>query len=108
MQKFDKLLNFLKKYKIFHISLFSLILLTIGLYLVNSYYKKTTIYAIKNFLPSEKIKIEDLDKFNDFPITLEEEIVAKMAPPVIVEESANMQYSPILDDNHNASYLNDN
>ncbi len=106
MQNFDKFLNFLKKYKIFHISLLSLILLTIGLYLVNNYYKKTTIYAIKNFLPSEKIKITDFAKYNDFPITLEEEVVAKMAPPVIVEESANMHYAPILDNNHNASYVN--
>lgn len=56
-------------------------------------------------LPSEKEKWSQFEKYNDFPVTLEEEMVSKLAP--LVEPSQNdqadVEYSPVLTDLHDAA-----
>jgi hypothetical protein len=60
-------------------------------------------FAIRNYLPSEESKVLDFEKFNDYPFTLEEEEVARMAPLVRNETSTGSDYKPILDGLHDAA-----
>mgnify|MGYP006143607129 CR=1 FL=1 len=65
-----------------------------------------------NYIPSEKSKMKNLIKYNDasefskyneYPDTLEQEMVAKMAPLVRPAENDTSSYKPVLDnDNHAA------
>jgi hypothetical protein len=52
---------------------------------------------------AETIKMEMLDKYNDFPKTLEEEVVDNMAPLVRNDGPPNLDYKPLLDSLHNAA-----
>jgi hypothetical protein len=72
--------------------------------LVNNNYIKG-IHGIQNYLPSEQSKIIDFSKYNDFPVTLEEEVVSQMAPIVKYNDAPNMSYSPVLDGLHDAAPL---
>jgi hypothetical protein len=63
-------------------------------------------FAIRNYLPSEESKVMDFAKFNDYPYTLEEEEVSRMAPLVRNETSSGSDFKPVLDEIHNASPTN--
>lgn len=52
---------------------------------------------------SEDSKVDDFSKYNDFPVSLEEEIVQKMAPLVKHSPAPNSDYKPILAKLHNAA-----
>ena len=60
-------------------------------------------HALRNYVPCEHKKLADFKKYNEFPITLEEEIIAKMAPLVKHAPAANAEYKPVLSDTHDAS-----
>ena len=60
-------------------------------------------FAIRKYLPSEAQKVIDFSEYNDFPRTLEEEMVEKMAPPVIGSYNSNLDYKPVLDALHDAA-----
>tara|TARA_B100000902_G_C27302585_1_gene913674 strand:+ start:1910 stop:2368 length:459 start_codon:yes stop_codon:yes gene_type:complete len=62
--------------------------------------------VVKKYVPSENKKVMDFSKYNDFPVTLEEEVVAKMAPLVKHDSSSNINYKPILDNTHDAASIN--
>ena len=66
-------------------------------------YTKTETYALNNFLPSEQSKVIDFSKYNDFPVTLEEEVVSQMAPIGNDGAAPNMSYKPILEGLHDAA-----
>ena len=70
---------------------------------VYGYYKKTCSYALNNYLPSEESKVIDFSKYNDFPVTLEEEVVSQMAPIGVDGSAPNMNYKPILEGLHDAA-----
>jgi len=59
--------------------------------------------AIRNYVESEKSKVEDFNRYNDFPVTLEEEVVAKMAPLVENNDPPRSDFKPVLDDQHDAA-----
>jgi hypothetical protein len=59
-------------------------------------------FAIHHYLPSEASKVIDFSRYNDFPPTLEEEMVKKMAP-IVVDGSSNLDYKPVLDGLHDAA-----
>lgn len=65
--------------------------------------KQSGTFAIRNYLPSEESKVLDFAKYNDFPYTLEEEEVARMAPLVRNETSTGSDYKPVLDALHDAA-----
>jgi hypothetical protein len=46
-------------------------------------------HALRNYVPCEHKKLADFKKYNEFPVTLEEEIIAKMAPLVKHAPAAN-------------------
>lgn len=59
-------------------------------------------FAMRNYLPSEASKVIDFSRYNDFPVTLEEEMVKKMAP-IVVDSSSSLDYKPVLDGLHDAA-----
>jgi len=63
-------------------------------------------YGLRNFVPSEDSKLIDFSQFNDFPVTLEEEVVAKMAPMVRNDPASNADYKPVMDGLHDAAPIN--
>jgi len=67
----------------------------------------TGIDALKRFAPSEEKKTSQFSAFNQFPYTLEQEVVKKMAP--IVQSGSIMtkaSYKPLLDNLYDASPIN--
>lgn len=60
--------------------------------------ESTGTHAIRTQLPSEKKKLSDFAKYNDFPVTLEEEVVSKIAPLAKPAYSSNESYKPIMSD----------
>jgi len=63
--------------------------------------------AISRYLPTELKKEGHLSAFNQFPVTLEEEVVKQMAPLINNEGSSSLDYKPVLDNIHNAMNVND-
>jgi hypothetical protein len=65
--------------------------------------------ALEKYMPTEKKRITNMNAMNQFPYTLEQEIVKKMAPlnqssdPPEKDESS---FHPILDNLHDAAPLN--
>jgi hypothetical protein len=67
----------------------------------------TGLGALQAYAPSEQKKMSQFTAFNQFPYTLEQEVVAKMAP--IVRSGSSLtaaSYKPLLDNLHDASPLN--
>ena len=67
----------------------------------------TGIDALRQYEPTEIKKSSQFTALNQFPYTLEQEVVKKMAP--IVQGGSSMSkasYSPILEDLHDASPIN--
>jgi hypothetical protein len=66
----------------------------------------TGLGALSAYAPSEKKKMSQFTAFNQFPYTLEQEVVAKMAP--IVRSGSSLSppsYKPLLDNLYDASPL---
>jgi ABC-type multidrug transport system fused ATPase/permease subunit len=69
----------------------------------------TGISALQKYAPSEEKKMSQFTAFNQFPYTLEQEVVAKMAPIVRSGSSLNKaSYKPLLDNLYDAASLNTN
>ena len=67
----------------------------------------TGIDALKKYLPTEQKKSSQFTAFNQFPYTLEQEVVKKMAP--IVQSGSSLtkaSYKPLLENLHDASTIN--
>ena len=66
-----------------------------------------TINQLKQFAPSEKNKMSQFTAFNQFPYTLEQEVVAKMAPIAKSGISINQaSYKPLLNNLYDATPIN--
>jgi hypothetical protein len=66
----------------------------------------TGLDALQKYAPSEEKKSSQFTAFNQFPYTLEQEVVAKMAPIAQSGYSINeASYKPLLDNLHDASSL---
>ena len=67
----------------------------------------TGIDALKKYLPTEQKKMSQFTAFNQYPYTLEQEVVKKMAP--IVQSGSSLSkasYMPTLENLHDASTIN--
>jgi hypothetical protein len=67
----------------------------------------TGLGSLSAYAPSEQKKMSQFTAFNQFPYTLEQEVVAKMAP--IVRSGTSLipaSYKPVLDNLHDATSLN--
>ena len=63
--------------------------------------------ALQKFAPSEEKKMSQFTAYNQFPYTLEQEVVAKMAP--IMKSGSSLtqaSYKPLLDNLYDASPIN--
>lgn len=64
----------------------------------------TGIDALQKFAPSEEKRSSQFTAYNQFPYTLEQEVVAKMAPMVSAGSSLTQaSYKPLLDNLYDAS-----
>jgi len=61
--------------------------------------------ALINYLPQTDSNCRDLNAYNQFGPTLEEEMVAKMAP-LVGPSVGSVTYKPLMDDDHDATPLN--
>ncbi len=67
----------------------------------------TGIDALQKYAPSEKKKMSQFTAFNQFPYTLEQEVVAKMAPIAKSGISINQaSYKPLLNNLYDATPIN--
>ena len=81
--------------------------LLVGFDLIRRSSMATGIDALRRFAPSEEKKSSQFTAFNQFPYTLEQEVVAKMAP--IMKSGSSLSqasYKPLLDNLYDASPLN--
>ena len=62
--------------------------------------------AEKNYLPSEAKKSSHLSAMNQFPVTVEEEVISKMLPSTNTRDLTAPEFKPVLDDNHEAAATN--
>jgi len=58
--------------------------------------------AQKDYLPSEAKKNTILSSMNQFPMTVEEEVIAKMLPMNNQVDLSQPEFKPVLGDTHNA------
>tara|TARA_B100000242_G_C42884424_1_gene410362 strand:- start:86 stop:523 length:438 start_codon:yes stop_codon:yes gene_type:complete len=58
--------------------------------------------AEKDYLPSEAKKNAVLSSMNQFPMTVEEEVIAKMLPMNNQVDLSQPEFKPVLGDTHNA------
>lgn len=67
----------------------------------------STLGDLQSYAPSEQKKMSQFTAFNQFPYTLEQEVVSKMAPIVRSGSSlTSASYKPVLDNLHDALPLN--
>ena len=81
--------------------------LLVGFDLIRRSSMATGIDALQKFAPSEEKKSSQFTAFNQFPYTLEQEVVSKMAP--IMQSGSSLtqaSYKPLLDNLYDASPLN--
>jgi hypothetical protein len=67
----------------------------------------TGIDALQKYAPSEEKKMSQFSAFNQFPYTLEQEVVKQMAP--IIRSGSTLSkpsYKPLLDNLYDASPIN--
>jgi hypothetical protein len=59
--------------------------------------------AERDYLPSEAKKKSVLNAMNQFPLTVEEEVIAKMLPMNNQVDYSEPEFKPVLGDTHNAN-----
>jgi hypothetical protein len=94
------------------------IIAVLGIYVIYLLFKRSSIStgtaAMINYLPTEKnrmsemVKLNQLTPFNQFPVTLEEEVVQQMAPLQQGGLLGPKTYVSVADDTHDAASINYN
>jgi hypothetical protein len=62
--------------------------------------------ALKKYVPTENKKSRHLSAMNQFPMTVEEEVISKMIPTTHFRDLTPPEFKPVLDDNHEAASTN--
>lgn len=63
----------------------------------------TGTFALDHYVPTEVKKESNLNAMNQFPYTLEQEVVKKMAPIKFPVDASPSSFSPVLDDTYDAA-----
>lgn len=87
----------------------AILTLVVALDLIRLSSYSTGSYALQQYLPSEEKKSSQFTAFNQFPYTLEQEVVKKMAP--LVQNNSTLSkpsYKPLLDNLYGASSVTSN
>ena len=86
------------------------IITLIGVFAIYLLFKRSSIstgsLAMTKFLPSENVKGQYLTAFNQFPVTLEEEVVQQMAPLQSGPPMGQKSFLPVMNNIHDATFLN--
>ena len=86
------------------------IITLVGVFAIYLLFKRSSIssgsLAMTKFLPSENIKGQYLNAFNQFPLTLEEEVVQQMAPLQSGPAMGPKTFRPVMDNLYDATFLN--
>lgn len=82
------------------------IVAVLGLVAAYELVKRSGRVATLNMVPSEVTKLAQMKRYNEFPKTLEEEMVQKMVPLVKHPPAPGADYKPVLDDIQNAAPVN--
>lgn len=93
------------KYSVKHLVI-AIIAIVFLYYFVQKYDTSSISYAMKHYLPSEETKATEFNKFNEFPSTLEEDMVSKMSPILQNDYTgipSSDSFKPILNPLHDAS-----
>jgi hypothetical protein len=78
--------------------------LLVAVHMIYASTAETGTFGLSQYYPTETKKYTNLTAMNQFPYTLEEEIVAKMAPQIEEPEPFTLKpFTPILDNNHDAA-----
>lgn len=92
----------------FRLNIVIAVLAVIALYELITRAKKNesvlTDKSMINYLPSTQPDCNDLNAYNQYSKTLEEEVVAKMAP-LVGESVTNTTFTPEIENDHNATSL---
>lgn len=72
--------------------------------LINRSEKETGTYQTRTFLPSETRKGQHFSAMNQFPVTLEEEMVEKLVP-ISRKNLGEPEFKPVMDKVHDAAKL---
>ena len=67
---------------------------------------KTGMAALEAYYPTEEKKWTPFTPANQFPYTLEQEVVKKMAPQKFNTNYVKATYKPTLEDTYDAAYVN--
>ena len=67
---------------------------------------KTGTVGVKNYLPTEAKKSSHLSAMNQFPVTVEEEVISKMLPSTNNRDLMPPEFKPVLDNIHDAGLAN--
>ena len=67
---------------------------------------KTGTVGTKNYLPTETKKSNHLSAMNQFPVTVEEEVISKMLPSTNNRDLTAPEFKPVLDNIHDAGLAN--
>jgi len=87
------------------------ILAVLGLFVAYDLIRRSSLTtgsdALQRYAPSEEKKSSQFTAYNQFPYTLEQEMVKKMAPIIKTNSSYTpSSYKPVLDDLHDAARVN--
>jgi hypothetical protein len=77
--------------------------LVVAFFLIHRSSKATGSYYTSDLGRAEELKMDILKNYNNFPLTLEEEIVAKMTPLKMEKSASKGNYKPVLEQLHHAS-----
>jgi hypothetical protein len=78
----------------------------VAFHLIKSASIKTGMAALEEFFPTEQKKWSPFTKENQFPYTLEQEVVKKMAPQKFNTNYVKASYKPMLEDTYDAAHVN--
>jgi hypothetical protein len=82
----------------------------VGIFAIYLLFKRSSMVsgslAMTKFLPTEEVKSQHLSAFNQFPVTLEEEVVQKMAPLQSGPAMGPKTFTPVLNELHDAANIN--
>ena len=78
----------------------------VAFHLIRNASIKTGMAGLEEYAPTEKKKWSPFNKNNQFPYTLEEEVVKKMAPQKFNTDYTKATYQPLLEDTYDAAHVN--
>ena len=78
----------------------------VAFHLIKNASIRTGMAALEEYMPTEEKKWSPFTKENQFPYTLEEEVVKKMAPQKFDTNFTKASFQPLVEDTYDAAHVN--